>query len=289
MTEDLVTTAWTKIAETVGVPLHGVGRVGCIPVYDEAWWVFKNTLTVFEGAENVADPVKVDQLRRNVANLLEHYPATVPQLEKLGVRVKSLINRQIRTYEDVLAWALSIFNTGPIPDRPLHVHDMIDLAYDDVVIEVKSGRYPVYVIPADHRGSGNGATLDFREPGTKRKKRYGARHEYSKKAFAKQYAAIAKAKKEAEEAAKVHRPRGRPRADGLDPGSPEAREADLRKKEEQKLERARLAAERKAERVAAKEEEQATALATITQLRPPDPPDPPSGIRLRRPAKSQSG
>lgn len=251
MAIDAVETVWPKI---LNGKAHPTGRAGCIPVYDGSQWrVFKNTNTIYQGAENCADPGKVDGLRANAASLLAAYPETVPQLEKLGARVKALLNRRITTYDDVVAWAGSVFNTGPVPRVPTHVQDTIDLAYDDFVVEVKKG---VYVIPAFPRGARTATmTLNFSVPGSKT--RYGASHEYSQAAFAQQVSekpkpAIRRRSKPAEGEPK--RSRGRPRKDGLVPGSLEAKEADQKKQEAKEARRVTR--------------EQPAPVATITELPP---------------------
>jgi Family of unknown function (DUF6424) len=230
---DAVETAWGKLTGQTQF-----GRAGTIPVYDESqqgWRIFRNTYTIYEAAENGADPEKVEQLRRNVVALLERFPQTIPELEKLGMRTKQLVNHPIKTTEDVDTWAKSFFNYGPIVAKvPLHVSDTMGVAYDDLVIEVKSGRNPIYVVPAGPRGSGNNAVLNFARPGLKEK--FGPRHAYAKLAFAVQIAALRKTQREEAAAArKSDRPRGRPRRDGLVPGSPEAKTADELKRKEQRL------------------------------------------------------
>jgi hypothetical protein len=234
---DAIETAWGKLTGQTQF-----GRAGTIPVYDEAqqsWRIFRNTYTIYEAAENGADPEKVEQLRRNAVSLLERYPQTVPELEKLGMRTKQLVNHPIKTVEDVQAWATSFFNYGPIVAKvPLHVSDTMGVAYDDLVIEVKSGRSPVYVVPAGPRGSGNSGVINFARPGLKEK--FGPRHAYAKSAFAVQIAAIKKAQREEAAAArKSDRPRGRPRQDGLVPGSAEAKAADELKRKQQRQAKAR--------------------------------------------------
>jgi Family of unknown function (DUF6424) len=215
-----------------------LGRSGSIPVFDgDKWRIFKNYLTVFLGAENCADPAKVDLLRENVINLLEHYPETIPQLERLGVRVRALLNKRIETTADVAVWSGSIFNTGPVSKQPVHVHDTMQLAHNDIVIEVRGGKEPVYVIPAGPRGADINETVDFSVPGSKR--RYGARHDFTRLAFTRQVPKEAKPAtyrgKTAE--GEPQRPRGRPRKDGLVPGSPEARRADRKKEREKEARR----------------------------------------------------
>jgi Family of unknown function (DUF6424) len=278
---DLIRAAWERILPS---QVTAVGRAGYVPVYDEqqdTWRVFRSVDIIFEGAENAIDPVKADALRQHVVSLLGRYQATIPALEKFGVRVRQLLNRAIRTPEDVNAWANSIFNVGPVRRKvPQHVAETLDLVYDDFIIEVKSGQDPVYVVPADPPGQGNGSTINFASPGLRGS--FGPRHEYSQRAYKIQIEAKRRAEREAL-AALPRRHRGRPRQDGLVPGSPEAKEADANKKAQLARERA----ERQAEREAQKERGQAVApppepqLASITNLPVSEAPRRP---RLIRPA-----
>jgi hypothetical protein len=108
---------------------------------------------------------------------MEHFPDTIPQLEKLGIRVKALLKKPITTPEQVEAWDQSIFTTGPttaqLLPKPTKSDTQRSVATDS-----------------------NGADSEPR------------------------------------------RPRGRPRKDGLVPGSPEAREADAVRKAAQDSARA---------------------------------------------------
>lgn len=175
--------AWSKItgADKDGIQ-QTMGRAGLIPIFEAGTWrVLRNTHTIYEPAENCASPVKVEQLRRNARSLMNVYPDTGPALEKLGMRIRTLLNHPIKTPADVEAWAKSIFNVGPVhPDEPLHISDTKDLVCEDFVI----GSGP-YVVPAGQRGSGNGAVVTFDEPYGKRR-RLGPRSEEAKTAFAAQ-------------------------------------------------------------------------------------------------------
>lgn len=223
--------AWNSILGTGNGKTHFLGRCGTIPVYDGTSWVLvRNVHTIYEGAENCTDPAKADTLRVYANSLLDHYPETIQQLEKLGVRVKALLNRQIKTYEDVVTWAESIFNTGPTLKLPPHVADTVALAFNDVIIEVKAGKDPAYVIPAAPRGADVMATLDFMVPGSKT--RYGPRHEFTRTAFSKQLPDRTRYQGDA-----PRRRRGRPRKDGLMPGSDEAKLADKQKADDRKARR----------------------------------------------------
>lgn len=228
---------WVKITGSA----NKLGRTGTIPVYDshdDTWKIFHNVHVIWPGLENAADPEKVDRLRRQANSLLDRFPDTVAQLEKLGVRVKGLLSKPIRTPEDVKTWAESIFNTGPVADVPAHVVDALALVYDDFTVQVQGGRHPVWVLPAAPRGSGVVATLDFTIPGSKI--RYGPRHEFTKAALSQQLSSAPSKRVQT----RTGRPRGRPRKDGLTPGSPEATAAD----EKRKLDRQEAVAARAEER-----------------------------------------
>jgi hypothetical protein len=242
--EDPLAKAWSKISPSTD-PLI---RAAYIPIYDgKNWRLLRNTWTIFEGAENCADPVKVEQLRRTVVDLYRAYPETLDALAKLGIRVRTLVNHQIRNQADVTAWATSLFNMAP-QGHPEHVAATQALCYEDFhVVVPTSGKAMAYVVPAGPRGSGISATKAFDVPGMKQQ--YGPRHDYSKAAFADQNGKPATRSSKAPESlpeaheaplrrrmrstapqptAKSHR--GRPRADGLAPGSTEAKAADAAKR-----------------------------------------------------------
>jgi hypothetical protein len=278
---------WAKILVSES---HGVaGRAGLVPVIDDTsgvWRIFKNSHVIHEGAETALDPAKVDMLRQNAQILLERFPATIPALEKLGVRVKALLNKRIDSYDDVEAWANSIFNIGPVTTKvPEHVADTQALAYDDLKVRVRTKQGGVaYVVPVEPRGSKNLATVDFTTPG--RKTQFGPWHPASRAAFSIQTSAALKLKKEEE--ARNKRPRGRPRSDGLVPGSKAAREADKKKADAARAERAKLREQRREERARLKELNAARAAEqpdNVIQLHPethlPEPP-PEKPRKLRR-------
>jgi Family of unknown function (DUF6424) len=280
---------WSKIL--TGESPVALGRAGLVPVIDDTsgvWRVFRNSYVIHEGAETALDPPKVDLLRENVQSLLERYPATVPTLEKLGVRTKALVNREIKTYEDVEAWSNSIFNIGPVATKlPVHVADTLALAYDDLRIRVRTKQGGVaFVVPAGPRGSGSTETIDFTTPG--RKTKFGPWHPASKAAFAIQTQAALKAKKE--EAEKNRRPRGRPRSDGLVPGSKEARAADEKKRLKAIQERRLQREARRAERARLKEVATARAQEqpdNVIQLRPEPPPENRRKLRRGTPVRDE--
>jgi hypothetical protein len=216
-TEDGLAKAWNKIT---GQESH-IGRAGYIPVWDGGEWrLFRNTFTIYELAENCADPVKVEVLRRNAADLVEKYPDTVKKLEALGIRVKRVLASPIKTPADVAAWTESIFNTGPVtePERITHTQA---LAYDDFTMKVQA-KPAVYVVPAGPRGSGVNSVIEVSVLGKARK--LGPRSPFTKTAFEHQDGVTEGP------ISRNGKPLGRPRSDGLTPGSPEAKAADLEKK-----------------------------------------------------------
>jgi Family of unknown function (DUF6424) len=256
-----------KVWEKITGRTSKMGRTAAIPLYDQGTWrIVHNTHTIWPNLENAADPTKVDQLRRNANALLEHFPETIVQLERLGTRVKGLLSKPIRTPEDVKIWADSMFNTGPIDDVPAHVSDALALVYDDFNVQVQGGRHPIWVLPAAPRGSGVVATLDFSAPGSRIK--YGPRHPFTKTALSQQ---LPPSDHKRTKPAGTGRPRGRPRKDGLVPGSREAKAADKKK---------RLDAER-AKALRAKEREQARATkvpSRVVKTKPMPPQEGPSAV-----------
>ena len=62
---------------------------------------------------------------------------------------------------DVVAWAESIFNTGPSTGLPVHVQDAMSMAYDDLQIQVRMGRHTAFVLPVGSRKSGVKQKVDY--------------------------------------------------------------------------------------------------------------------------------
>jgi len=251
------TEAWQKITGFNGT--IKLGRMGYIPVFDgDTWTWFKNTATIWPGMEVSSDPAKVDKLRQNALELLAAFDRTLPELERLGIRVKGLLNKVIKTQEDVKAWANSMFNVGPTNGLPVHVEDALALMGDSsfkVVVQQRPN--PQYVLPAPGEGP---ATLDFNTPGSRTK--FGPRHAFTKTAFSIPPPGSLRSRSEG-----PIRPRGRPRNDGLPPGSREAKAADRAK--QKALERAKAKRQRDRERAKLKRQPE---LATITELPKPEAP-----------------
>jgi type IV secretory pathway VirB10-like protein len=236
-------TVWKKIT---GELPENFGRAGLIPVYVGGTWILlRNTYTIYLGVEQIAEPEKVDRLRQNVVELMAAFPDTIPQLEKLGVRVKQLLNKTITSQADVITWAGSLFNQGPADPVPPHVRDAMALVPSDLTLQVKP---QTWVLPDGEEGSRDFTLMDG--------KVFGPQHEYTRTLYRRRKAAVRLAQKEERDASRVHRPRGRPRADGLVPGSDEAKAADKAKR---KVAQETAKKERAKARKAGK-------LATITKL-----------------------
>ena len=268
-----ITEAWQKIAG----PTVKMGRAGLIPIWDNGEWrLLRNTQTIWPYLENGADPVKVERLRRNVVSLMQAYPDTIPHLEQLGIRIKGLLNKPIKTPADVAQWAESMFNMGPVSADPAHVQDAKALVYDDFRVQVRGGKDPAYVIPAGARGSGVLAAYDYATPGSRL--RYGSKHDFTQIAFAQQLPKSPQSRTAASNGST--RPRGRPRKDGLVPGSKEAKAADRKRLRDAEREQARRQREREKAKAAAEAAAEAKKalrktkpkLATITELPPPEAP-----------------
>jgi hypothetical protein len=253
------TEAWQKISGFNGT--IKMGRMGYIPVFDgDTWTWFKNTATIWPGMEYSSDPERVDKLRRNALELLAAFDKTLPELERLGIRVKGLLNKTIKTQADVEAWANSIFNMGPTNGLPVHVEDALALSNSDFKIVVQRGPNPQYVLPAVPTDADTKVTLDFNTPGSRTK--FGPRHAFTKTAFSIPPPGAARSRSEGS-----IRPRGRPRKDGLPPGSKEAKAADKAKRKALERERAKRLRERQQAKLRKRPQ-----LATITEL--PAPPEP---------------
>jgi len=269
------TEAWQKITGFNGT--IKMGRMGYVPIFDgESWIWFKNTATIWPGMEYSSDPERVDKLRQNVVALTLAFPETVPQLEKLDIRVRAILKKEIRTQEDVEAWANSIFNTGPTNGLPVHVEDALALANSEFKIVVRRGPRAQYVLPAPGEAK---VTVDYNSPGARTK--FGPRHAFTKTAFSIPPPGATKSRPEGS-----MRPRGRPRKDGLPPGSKEARAADKAKQRAAERARARRARERERAKTKKALKQVEHVGATITNIKKAAAAN---GIRLVRVGKTVSG
>ena len=151
MTTEVAEKIWGKILSAMGSKPHLAGRAGCIPVYDGTEWrVFRNALTIYPGAENCADPAKVDLLRQNANDLFDHYPQTLVELEKLGGRFKRLLKKPHRNLLKTSAPGPTLRSTL-VRQRSswnlLTSMTLRHLAYEDFNIEVKSTKSIVLCDP----------------------------------------------------------------------------------------------------------------------------------------------
>ncbi len=145
-----------KALEKMGMT-EAPNAVGAIPIFNNGKWEYVfNRQGLVPGAENCADPHKVEILRRTAASVSAAFPETIDALAKAGYRsAKSLMTKPINTVEDVKRWADSIFNWGPGRNVAGHV-EAEDLAYDDFVVRHTDDGWgdEVFVVPEGPRGSG---------------------------------------------------------------------------------------------------------------------------------------
>lgn len=236
--------------------------VGAIPLFINGEWTHvRNAHGIPMHAEYGADPVKVEALRRR-AHALINGSAMIDGYDSLTQRAgyknaKTILTTPIKKATDVKRWAESVFNWGPGRSDP---HDAVELAPDGFNADVQG----MVVAPAE---AGNKGVVVI-HPGIQGYKVghvFGPRHEVSKAAFGgsseaavEPVAAVrspktSKAPTTTRKAAKAPvdpnapvRRRGRPRKDGLVPGSDEAKAADQKKKDDAAAAKRKATADRKA-------------------------------------------
>ncbi|KUM81148.1 hypothetical protein J7F01_17515 [Streptomyces sp. ISL-22] len=142
---------------------------------ESGWRMYRARVGIEWSAQFCADPVKVDRLRREAAELIEAFPLTLPALDALGYkRARDLLDTPITDADGVEAWTDSLFNacvplstanhSGVLPKAagehhyPWPVKAADYFRYDDFELWV---RLPdgtnAAVTPVDRRGSGEGA------------------------------------------------------------------------------------------------------------------------------------
>jgi Family of unknown function (DUF6424) len=148
---------------------HGGG----LWAYDDQGWFFVRNLVGIEwSGQFCADPAKVDVLRRNARRFYAGFPKTFAEFEKLGVDLKSLLETEIKTADDVARWTDSICNASvPLPQRfhtgfvpkgggvhnyPTPVTDIDRFRFDDFQMWVTDAEdQPAAVVPVGPRHSGD--------------------------------------------------------------------------------------------------------------------------------------
>ena len=140
---------------------------------DEGWFMLQNEAGIEWSGQFCADPTKVDALRRNARRLYAGFPATVPEMVRLGyTKAPAILNEPIASPRRVSRWVDSIFNAcvplpavrhvGVLPDGggrhhyPTPITDIDLVKHDDYVLWVtdpESGTMAA-VAPVAARGQG---------------------------------------------------------------------------------------------------------------------------------------
>ncbi|MEU7058049.1 DUF6424 family protein [Streptomyces sp. NPDC046197] len=138
------------------------------------WRMYRARVGVEWSMQFCAEPVKVDRLRREAAELLDAFPLTLPALRALGYdEAEQLLRTAVTDADGVEAWTDSLFNAcvpmshgnhqGILPKVPGEHHypwpvkgaDFV--RYDDfqLWVTLPDGTHGA-VAPVDRRGSGDG-------------------------------------------------------------------------------------------------------------------------------------
>ncbi|MGN6791007.1 MAG: DUF6424 family protein [Streptosporangiaceae bacterium] len=189
-----------KILATLGLDgqFYGTAVIqmhhgGSLWLFDGAgWFMVQNQAGIEWSAQFCADPKKVEQLRLNAKRLYDGFPATLPEMARLGYQAgATILNTPIATAQDVARWVDSIFNscvplpavrhTGVLPKGdgrhhyPTPITDIDLIKYDDFVLWVTdpvSGTTAA-VVPSAARGKGvNKTRLVYATPGTQLDKQH---------------------------------------------------------------------------------------------------------------------
>jgi Family of unknown function (DUF6424) len=183
-----------KILATLGLDGQFYGSAviqmhhgGSLWLFDSAgWFMVQNQAGIEWSAQFCADPKKVEHLRLNAKRLYDAFPATLPEMTRLGYKDGvAILNTPITSAPDVARWVDSIFNscvplpavrhTGVLPKGdgrhhyPTPVTDIDLIKYDDFVLWVTdpASGTTAAVVPTAARGKGvNKTRLVYATPGT---------------------------------------------------------------------------------------------------------------------------
>jgi len=167
------------------VPVQDHHGAGLWVLDTDGWLLFMGLAGVEWSAQFCADPAKVDRLRQYAARLLDAFPLTLPEYERLGYHEgATILAEPIIDAAGVARWTDSIFNasvplpadahTGVLPKRggrhhyPAPITDIDFVRRDDFRLWVTDGSgKPVAVAPVAARGSGDGRVrVLYAEPGS---------------------------------------------------------------------------------------------------------------------------
>jgi Family of unknown function (DUF6424) len=191
-----------KILATLGLDgqFYGTAVIqmhhgGSMWLFDNSgWFMVQNQAGIEWSAQFCADPKKVDQLRLNAKRLYGGFPATLPEMARLGYGGgDAILNTPITDDKGVARWVDSIFNScvplpaarhiGVLPTGdgrhhyPTPITDIDLVKFDDFVLWVTdpaSGQQAA-VVPVAARGANvNETRLLYATPGTELDKQHSA-------------------------------------------------------------------------------------------------------------------
>jgi Family of unknown function (DUF6424) len=191
-----------KILATLGLDIQFYGTAviqmhhgGSLWLFDNSgWFMVQNQAGIEWSAQFCADPKKVESLRLNAKRLYEAFPATLPEMVRLGYEAgQGILDTPITDNNGVARWVDSIFNScvplpaarhiGVLPKGggrhhyPTPITDIDLVKYEDFVLWVTdpaSGQAAA-VVPVAARGTGvNKTRLLYATPGTDLDKQHTA-------------------------------------------------------------------------------------------------------------------
>jgi hypothetical protein len=197
-----------KILATLGLDgqFYGTAVIqmhhgGSLWLFDNSGWLMvQNQAGIEWSAQFCADPKKVEHLRLNAKRLYDAFPATLPEMTRLGYGDGvTILNTPITDAAGVARWVDSIFNScvplpaarhiGVLPQGdgrhhyPTPITDIDLVKFDDFVLWVTdpaSGQEAA-VVPVAARGKNVDETrLLYATPGTDLDKQHAAAHKAGK-------------------------------------------------------------------------------------------------------------
>jgi hypothetical protein len=197
-----------KILATLGLDgqFYGTAVIqmhhgGSLWLFDSTgWFMVQNQAGIEWSAQFCADPKKVEHLRLTAKRLYDGFPATLPEMARLGYKDgDTILNTPIATDKDVARWVDSIFNscvplpavrhTGVLPKGdgrhhyPTPITDIDLIKYDDFVLWVTdpASGAEAAVVPSAARGKNvNKTRLVYATPGTNLDQEHAAAHNAGK-------------------------------------------------------------------------------------------------------------
>ena len=197
-----------KILATLGIDSQFYGTAviqmhhgGSLWLFDNTgWFMVQNQAGIEWSAQFCADPKKVEHLRLNAKRLYDAFPATLPEMTRLGYTAgEAILSTPITDASGVAVWVDSVFNScvplpaarhiGVLPQGdgrhhyPTPITDIDLVKFDDFTLWVTdpaSGQQAA-VVPVAARGANvNETRLVYAPPGTELDKTHSAAHQAGK-------------------------------------------------------------------------------------------------------------